>query len=388
MVRKKILYITSEFWKGGSQRLLYEINKSISKDLFNTSILSLRNLNSDSNWDDYYYSKHIELNSTIYFQDKINKLRHPSLKERINKKIFGLPLPNERKPLVDFLNSFDFLLFIGEYTYTTFEKFLSQEMKSKSYISIVFSRYQEPDNFINYNKNIKHNFISGFTNDEIKFELAEFKDYNHFHLPLSISFDKKLIWKPKKKQIKKIGIFTRLTHAKPIDIFLYALHLINEDNNNIILNIYGNGDPKEFDLPRKIQYLSLGNNVFFKGDQENIKESAIRDELDLVWFHGYHETPGGFASFDISSIALPQIFWNFSTSYDKPKQNIFPMFSKLSKFIKASCEILYEPEKAIDLGKKQFNHVFENRNMSSNIKMLENTLLNEEKKNNSHNKSK
>ena len=62
MVSKKILFITSEFWKGGSQRLLYELNKSISKDLFNTSILSLRNLNSDSNWDDYYYSKHIELN--------------------------------------------------------------------------------------------------------------------------------------------------------------------------------------------------------------------------------------------------------------------------------------------------------------------------------------
>ena len=74
MKKISVLCITSEFWNGGSQRLLFEINKSIARDKFETSILSLRDLNSSPEWEDVYYNKHVELNSNIFFLNHINKL--------------------------------------------------------------------------------------------------------------------------------------------------------------------------------------------------------------------------------------------------------------------------------------------------------------------------
>lgn len=371
----KVLFVVTEFWQGGAQRHLFEIDKALSKDKFQTSVLSLRNLNTSQIWEDYYYSKHIELGTEIFFLEKVNTIRIPTIKERIKHKILGHKFPPERKSLLDFLNAHDVILFIGEYTYPNIERWITDEIKLKSYICIVNSIVQVQNNYDLYNKSQEYKFISGFNDDEVEFELVGFENYKHFYFPLSIAFDENnSLWKPKKSNIKRIGIFTRLTQHKPIDVFVFALHLLKDKGIDVVLNVYGNGDPVELGFTRNIEYLSLKENVMFKGHQTDLIETALNDNLDLIWFHGYHAFPGGFASFDLSTIGIPQIFWNFTPDLIKKNQDVFPMHSNLNEFVDHSYEILQNPQDALDLGLKQFNYITENRNMKKNIILLESIL--------------
>lgn len=372
----KILFITTEFWNAGAERYLFEIDASISKDLFNTSILSLRDLKSDTSKDDYYYNKHVELGTQIYFLNTVNIRRKPTIKERLKRKLFGTILPNERKPLIDFLAQFHRLIFIGEYTYPFLSRWLTEDNKKTSYICVVNSIYQVFDNYIKYNKDEKVQFISGFTEEEGKVEFGGFKNYSHLYFPLSIKCNNKaMLWKTYNHKIKRIGIFTRLTSHKPLDIFYYALHILLKNKKDVQLYVFGNGNPENFEFNRCIKYLSLENFILFKGHQNNIIQAAIDYEIDLVWFHGYHAFPGGYASFDLASIGVPQLFWNFTPNSKKSLCSDFPMFNDLIDFTLKSKEVLENYEIAKELGIKQFEHITRHRDMNKNIVDFEKLML-------------
>lgn len=371
----KVLFIAAEFWQGGAQRHLYEINKAISKIKFQTSILSLRNLNSSQEWEDYYYTRHLDLGTEIFFLDKINKIRIPSIWERIKHKILGHELPPERESLLDFLNAFDKILFMGEYTYPAIERWLTDEIRTKSFISIVFSVVQVPEKFVNYNKSLRYAFISPFKGKEIDFEFNCFENYKHVNFPFSIDCHEKIPrWKPNNSISKRIGVFTRLTQHKPIDVFLSALRQLIDKGMDASLNVYGNGDPVESGFARNAETLSLQEKVVFKGHQADIIKTALDDKLDMVWFHGYHNFPGGFASFDLSSAGIPQVFWNFTPCSGEENQGVFPMHSGLYDFVDQSYEILNNPQYALDIGLKQYNYITGNRNIKKNIHLLEAVL--------------
>jgi glycosyltransferase involved in cell wall biosynthesis len=371
----KILFVTTEFWQGGAQRYLFEIDKALSKDKFLTSILSLRDLNTSQIWDDHYYSKHQEIGTIIFFLKKINSIRVPTIRERIIHLLFHQKLPPERDPLLKFLNSFDAILFIGEYTYPDIERWLNDEINRKCYICIVNSIAQVPQNYALYNKSEAYKFISVFQDQEIEFEFEGFINYKHFYFPFSIDCnEKKALWKPNVHAKKRIGIFTRLTQHKPIDVFIFGLHLLKDKGIDVVLNVYGTGDPVECGFAGTIESLSLKENVVFKGHQENIIETAMNDNLDLIWFHGYHAFPGGFASFDLSSVGIPQVFWNFTPDLIIKDQDVFPMHSNLNEFVDQSYKILQDPQYALSLGLKQFNYLIENINIRHNIRLLESIL--------------
>lgn len=375
--KKKILFITSEFWQGGAQRHLFEIDKALSDQKYFKSILSLRDLQSDIQWSDYYYAKHLELGTEINFLSKIDIILSPSFLDRLKKKVFNKSFPNERQPIIDFLNQFDTILVIGEYTYPIIERWLDYELKSKSFIFVVNSINQLPTNYNLYNKELHYNFISGFQQDEINLEFHEFTHFKHHFFPLSISFNKDISkWKPNENKQKRIGIFTRLTKDKPIDIFIFALHLLRDKGLDVVLNIYGNGDPAELGFDVTINSLSLRDHVVFKGHQSNLIETALNENLDLIWFHGYHNFPGGFASFDLSSIAIPQVFWNFTPSSNMNKYEQFPMYTNMNHFVDYSFEILNNPIAAFNLGIEQYNYINSNRNIKNTIGFL-NPILDE-----------
>lgn len=372
---RKILFITSEFWQGGAQRHLFEIDKVLSNIKYCKTILSLRDLQSDIRWSDYYYAKHIELGTEINFLSKINIILSPSFLDRLKKKILNKSFPNERQPIIDFLSQFDKILFIGEYTYPNIERWLSDELKSKSFICVVNSINQLPSNYDLYNKQLNYNFISGFQHDEINSEFHEFTNFNHHFFPLSISFSNEMSkWKPNKNKQKRIGIFTRLTKDKPIDIFIFALQLLRDKGLDVVLNIYGNGDPIELGFDVTIKNLSLSEHIIFKGHQSNLIETALNEKLDLIWFHGYHNFPGGFASFDLSSIAIPQVFWNFTPSSNLKKYEAFPMYTNMNQFVNYSFDILNEAEAASNLGIEQYNYINSNRNIKKTIGYLNSIL--------------
>lgn len=376
-----ILFIVSEFWQAGTQRFTFEMDAAIDKSKFDITILSLRNLNSNENWEDFYYKKHLAIGSKIVFYNNLIKQQAKSIKDKIKDKITNVKKQDKQKTLNHFFNDFDAISIMGEYNYPFIAPFLNQDQKEKCIIHIMNSIHQNDKLYIKFNKDEKHNFCSGFTENEIQAELKGFSNFQHYFLPLSIAIENNKLWKYKKAKIKKIGVFTRLTQHKPLDPFFYAFQLLLDKTPDVELHIYGTGNPVESGMMRYVKQLNINHKVFFRGHQEDLKQTAIQDDLDLVWFHGYYGQPGGFSGFDICSLGIPQVFWDFSNQTANADDELLPMYNHLSSFVEKSFDVLSNEIKAEKLSTAQFLNLKENRDVAVNIAILQNLYLNISQKN-------
>jgi glycosyltransferase involved in cell wall biosynthesis len=376
----KILFIVSDFYQSGANRYAYEIDKSLDKSKIDLSILSWHKLNNSEIWNDYYFSRHQELGTPIFFENEINQLTIPTFKERFEKKILNKPFPNERQMFHDFLESFAKIIVIGEYLYPYVARFMNEKELDKTYISIHNSIFQHKENYDLYDKKQFYQFISSFKDGMYQIEFQSFENYSHVFFPLSIQIENSVFKTDYElKESVKIGIFTRLSHTKPLDPFLYAFQLILEKYPTAEFHIYGSGDPEKEGVMRIVKQLDLESKVIFRGHQEDLIATALADNLNLIWLHGYYGIPGGFSGFDICTTKIPQIFWDFSVSSDKFSDPRFPMYHQLSKFVAKSLEIIEDPSKAKDLAEVQYKYIDEEKNVQKFIHILESLL---EEKNN------
>jgi glycosyltransferase involved in cell wall biosynthesis len=376
----KILFIVSDFYQSGANRYAYEIDKSLDKSKIDLSILSWHKLNNSEIWNDYYFSKHQALGTPIFFENEINQLTIPTFKERFEKKILNKPLPNERQMFHDFLESFAKIIVIGEYLYPYVARFMNEKELDKTYISIHNSIFQHKENYDRYDKKQFYQFISSFKDGMYQIEFQSFENYSHVFFPLSIHIENSVFKTDYElKESVKIGIFTRLSHTKPLDPFLYAFQLILEKYPTAEFHIYGSGDPEKEGVMRIVKQLDLESKVIFRGHQVDLIATALADNLNLIWLHGYYGIPGGFSGFDICTTKIPQIFWDFSVSSDKFSDPRFPMYQQLSKFVAKSLEIIEDPSKAKDLAEVQYKYIDEEKNVQKFIHILESLF---EEKNN------
>jgi glycosyltransferase involved in cell wall biosynthesis len=376
----KILFIVSDFYQSGANRYAYEIDKSLDKSKIDLSILSWHKLNNSEIWNDYYFSRHQELGTPIFFENEINQLTIPTFKERFEKKILNKPFPNERQMFHDFLESFVKIIVIGEYLYPYVARFMNEKELDKTYISIHNSIFQHKENYDRYDKKQFYQFISSFKDGMYQIEFQSFENYSHVFFPLSIHIENSVFKTDYElKESVKIGIFTRLSHTKPLDPFLYAFQLILEKYPTAEFHIYGSGDPEKEGVMRIVKQLDLESKVIFRGHQEDLIATALADNLNLIWLHGYYGIPGGFSGFDICTTKIPQIFWDFSVSSDKFSDPRFPMYHQLSKFVAKSLEIIEDPSKAKDLAEVQYKYIDEEKNVQKFIHILESLF---EEKNN------
>lgn len=368
--KRKLLFVVSEFWQGGAQRHAYEIYKAVNKEIFDITILSLRDLVSSTEWKDYYYKHYVHQGTPVYFYNQVNQKQRYSILDRLKRKLFNFKLLPENWPFMSFLNQFEKLVFIGEYTFPTIERFINNELKLRSFICVVNSIFQVPENYDRYDKSRNYTFISGFKS--LNEEFRGFSNFKHYYFPLSISFkDENRMWVQKTKKQKTIGIYTRLTKNKPLDVFLFALHLMRLEGLDVILNIYGNGNPAELGILNNIEALSLTDYVIFKGHQENLIDSALNEELDIIWAHSYYGFPGGFASMDLSSIGIPQVFWNFTPNCENQEYNEFKTFKDINIFVEYNKQLLNDSSFAQTIGENQYLSIKTNNNIDENIKILE-----------------
>jgi glycosyltransferase involved in cell wall biosynthesis len=370
--RTKILFIVSDFYQSGANRYAYEIDKSIDKSKIDLQILSWHPLNNSDIWDDHYFSKHQALGTPIFFEKDLNQLTIPSLKERFNRKFLKKPLPNDRQMLHDFLENYSKIIVIGEYLYPYVARFMDEKELTKTYISIQNSIFQHKENYDRYDKSQFYQFISSFEEGMYQNELQSFENYSHVFFPLSINLENN-VFKTNYEFTGtiKIGIFTRLSHTKPLDPFLYAFQLILEKYPSAEFHIYGSGSPEKEGVMRIVKQLDLHKNVMFRGHQEDLIASAFADNLNLIWLHGYYGVPGGFAGFDICTTKIPQVFWDFSVSSDKFSDARFPMFHQLSQFVDKSLEIIEVSSKAKELAEVQFKYIDDEKNIQKFIHILE-----------------
>lgn len=371
----KILFVVSEFYQAGTQRFTFELDRALDKSKFEVEILCVLPLNNSDRFIDYYFEKHKELGTKIHFLQDVNQLTEPTLRQKINKRIANIPYEDERIKIKRFFDNFDCISIMGEYNFKEVYKYISSENKHKLLIHIQNSKYQVKNAYEAFPKHEEFHFVSGFHADQINFELSEFLNYKHTYYNLNLRFENEFVKTSYQSSVKpKIGIFTRLTPAKPLDPFIYSFHALKEQIPDAEFHIFGSGDPIKEGVYRYVQQLNLEQAIYFRGHQENILKTAVEEELDLVWLHGYHGLPGGWVGFDISTAKLPQLFWNFGNNTGK-FYSFFPMFNSVSELVKKSISLLSNPTEAKMLADEQFNYTNENYNISKNIPVMEQLYL-------------
>jgi len=383
----KILFVVADFWQAGAQRYAYEVDLALNKNKFEVHILSYRDLNSSKYYTDYYYEKHIKLGSKIHFVNIISPLPDKSIIEKVVYRFLPTRFRDKlmlffvkkgdtrKKKLSAFLNEFDIISWAGEYTVAFLVDLLEDNIYDKSIIHIMNARFQGVNMYDRYPKSMHYIFTSGFDDQkQLNYELSEIQDFEHFLFPLFLNINVKAnLWKFAYKK-KKIGIFTRLDLMKPLDPFMYAFHLLQLKMPDIELHIFGSGDPLKSGIKKYTTHLGIEENVFFRGHVENISDTAVSEELDLVWYQGYKNRPGGYAGFDICLTGIPQIFWEFTylaTELDSDPHSIYPIYKRLDFFVEKSYQILNNQEEASRLSSLQFNDTINERDMKKKIYILE-----------------
>lgn len=371
----KVLFVVSEFYQAGTERFTYELDRALDKNLFSVEILSILPLNASERFNDYYFEKHRELGSKVHFMHEINKILVPSLKQKIKFRLFGRALPDDHENINKFFNHFDCISIMGEYNFKEIYKYITLENRHKLLISIHNSKYQVPNTYDAFNKQEEFHFVSGFHQDQIDYELSEFLNFKHTYFNLNFRFENEFRKTTYQSSVKpKIGIFTRLTATKPLDPFIYSFQLVTEQLPEAELHIFGSGDPIKEGVARYVTQLDLKSSIHFRGHQENILKTAVEEELDLVWIHGYHGIPGGWVGLDISTAKIPQLLWDFGNS-TKKFYPFFPMFNSVSELAKKSISLISDPLEAKKLANEQFIFINEHYNISKNIHVMEQLYL-------------
>jgi glycosyltransferase involved in cell wall biosynthesis len=375
MKRKKLLFVVGGFYRAGAERFMYELDSNLDKENYDVTILSLEKKSKIiADWGSRYYEqKHLDLNSKVHFIDSF--LMTKNLYRRVKAKFYKVFLNEKYQHNIDpyyfndFVSHFDLINWIGEYTY--FHN-LSLKNSKKSLIYIMSGKFQNPSLYKDFDFEKEYNFVSTYFDEEIKYELSQFSNYKHYFLPLllKIPFEKNN-WFFKDSDIKKIGIFTRLNHYKPLDPFFYAFHLLLDKIPNCELYIYGNGDPEKAGVIRYLKNLGIQKKVFFKGHQEDIVHTLINGNINLTWFQGYNNSrPAGYAGLDISTTGTPLICWDFMEFPNKSFNEIYPHYKNLNHFVYKSYEILTNKQLSEELSQFQFKDVNLNKNIDKNIYRL------------------
>lgn len=373
----RLLFVVSEFYQAGTERFTYEVHRAIDRDHFHISFLSLLPLGQSERWKDHYYEKHIELGAEIHFLSDVDVIRHPTLCERAARIMMGRPLPNEHAHLQDFLDRFDCISVMGEYNYTGIARYMTREQKGRTLVHIQNSKHQKPDIYHHYRKDEHVHFVSGFDERSVAWELSEFEAYDHTYFGLNQRIETEHVKQDYRSNPDepRIGIFTRITAHKPLDPFIYAFQLVCDRFPRAQFHLFGSGDPVQEGVTGYVNRLGLEGNVHFRGHQSEIRQTAIEEQLDVVWLHGYHGVPGGWAGFDICTTKVPQVFWDFGGTDLTGHHPDFPMSNRLNEFVQLTLSILANPVFARDLAERQFNYVYENRNIDRFIHVMEDLYI-------------
>jgi glycosyltransferase involved in cell wall biosynthesis len=375
MSKLKILLVVYDFFPAGAERFAYEIDRALDREKYEVAILCLKNeINDDELWNEpYYHKRHIEIGSTVLFFDNFRPSNFVGLRiyRWIKKKVFGHKLKDYNYKLIDFMDHFDVIHWIGEYSYL--HQFPSRIVE-KSIICVMSAKFQNPDIYSKFDLDLRYNLMSAFEANEYKLEFSEFKNYQHWFVPLLLKIPYNINkWSFENSKVKKIGIFTRLNIYKPLDPFFYAFHLLLDDLPNCELHIFGNGNPEKEGMTRYLKNLNIENKVFFRGHQNSIVETLISEHIDLSWFQGYNNNrPAGYAGFDVCSTGTPLICWDFIEKPRNPHNEVYPHYKNLSQFVRKSIEVLTNEISANSLSKAQFNDILANRDVKKNIYLLEN----------------
>lgn len=372
MNKISILYVVDNFYQAGAERFMYEIDKALDKNKFATTILCLEKKNNiKPNWKiRFFEKKHLELGTEIIYIDKFLKGKINLIAGKIiNKLIVNKTQKNHssfNSNLSTFINQFQVVHWMGEYT---FIHNMQDGIKSKSLIHVMSAKFQNSNLYENFDFMYPYKFISPFMENEVKYELSQFKNSTHFFLPLAMDLTSfKKLWSFKNTTTFKVAIFTRLDKYKPLDPFFYSFQLLLDQLPNSELHIFGNGNAVEAGLIDILKRLAIVDKVFFRGHQDNMSQTIINEHINLAWFQGYkNQRPAGYAGFELCAVGLPLVCWDFFEESPEYCNHIYPHYKNMNQFVTKSITILLDEVEATNLSDNQFNEVHNSRDISKYI---------------------
>jgi len=77
---------------------------------------------------------------------------------------------------------------------------------------------------------------------------------------------------------------------------------------------------------------------------------------------------------DISSVGIPQVFWDFTPSCENKFNDEFKVFNNINKFVEYNMLLLEDSNFAIKIGENQYKSIQSYNNIDENIKIMEKLL--------------
>ena len=198
--------------------------------------------------------------------------------------------------------------------------------------------------------------------DSMKEDLTNDTNYRNFvSIPNLISEDK-FDYESPKKDLKKIGIFTRISHGKNLSDCLKAFRMVCDKISDAQLDIYGRADKSEIEkLTRLACDLEIDGNVNFRGFISDV-DSEMRSCLCTLMSSYYEGLP--MAILESMANSTPVI--SYDTNYgprdiiSNGVDGIVVEFGDYEAMAEHIIDFLDNPQKAIDMGLKAKQNIKDN----------------------------
>ena len=190
--------------------------------------------------------------------------------------------------------------------------------------------------------------------DSMKDDLTNDLDYENFVVIPNLIPDDKFIYDSVEKDLRKIGIFTRISPGKNLSDCLKAFKIVCDKKSDVELDIYGRAVKSEIEkLTILAEELEIDDKVHFKGFTSDV-DSEMRKSLCTLMSSYYEGLP--LAILESMANSTPVI--SYDTNYG-PRDIIsngidgivvdFGDFESMADHI---IDFLDNPQKAIEMGLK------------------------------------
>ena len=392
-IKKKILMITRSLQRAGAEKYLYELATNFDSTKFDVQILTKYEVTTISEFPHIYYWKLLKRNFIIHrILDFPKKRISVKNEEKYNKYIVAiiykfLHLYNIFLTILNFLRlkrlvqKFDHVIIVDILLIPRVKNLL----KYMESFDIHLMCHQIQFNFdiyasLDITKIYKVVYIDPFQLCEL--DNSKIRISHSFYFPLSVKNIKIPLHEigNENKKYKNVGIFTRIASNKPLENILLSMQNLTKLDKSFILNIFGFKQEEEYysKLQSLISELGLNKNVFFRDHSENMINSINEYKISVLWALSIFDF-GGYAAIQMSIQGLPLIFSNIQDDDDvlqdvNNANSVFPYFNDPVQLAQFTHDV-FSKEYLIELRNKQFEFLYNNNNLTHNMKKYEKYLL-------------
>jgi glycosyltransferase involved in cell wall biosynthesis len=396
MSNPRILFIMRDFVQAGAQRFQYEVIRALDKNRYDVDVLVPVALDNSGGMfpSEYYFPLVKKEVGRIYMMGDLspviatlvgalNRWKSHFKRTSLVQHLFDFILVRLNRELnmnlSSFLKRYD-AVNLPEYDFCLIKHTGIETDRILTHVMTAKVQTYPDSQFKDYNPNARYTFLVDWDADYERNELSYFRNgYRIVRIPLVLrcseysplptaQFDGAI----------HIGIFTRLSPLKPLEPFIYALHLLRGRGHNVVLHIFGavgkNGVSQlEYQrLKRNAHILQLKDNVVFEGHQEDMTRAAREKGLHVIWFQGFNGQLGGYAALEMMLTTVPHVFYDMEPYDLTREQELWPQpcFFDLERFVMFNERLIQDDAMRYNLGHAQRRFVLDHRDAEQYMPLL------------------